>query len=80
MRRWSNNLEWMAGSFCILVDGNNDVAAARDRITKVGVHDGSILDNPTVLPKPIDKIEHDSVTVVFRLHKGNEDGEGLGKA
>jgi hypothetical protein len=62
-----------------LVDGNDDAAAARDRIAKVGVHDGSIHDNPTVLPEPIDKIECDSATVVFGVHEGNDDGEGSGK-
>jgi hypothetical protein len=80
MRRWSNDLKRRAGSFCVLVDGNDDAAAPRDRIAKVGVHEGSIRDNPTILPGPIDKIEHDSTTVVFGVHKGNDGGEGLGKA
>jgi hypothetical protein len=70
----------MAGSFCVLVDGNDDVAATRDRIAKVRVRDGSIHDNPTILPEPINKIEHDSATVVFGVHEGNDDGEGSGKA
>jgi hypothetical protein len=69
----------MAGSFCVLVDGDGDAAAARDRIAEVRVRDGSIHDNPTILPEPIDEIEHDSGTVVFGVHKGNDDGEGLGK-
>jgi hypothetical protein len=80
MRRWSDNLEWMAGRFCVLVDGNNDATAARVRIADVGVRDGSIRDNPTILPEPIDEIERDSVTDVFGVHEGNDDGEGLGKA
>jgi hypothetical protein len=55
MRR-GNNLEWRAGSFCVLVDGNNEAAAARDRIAKVGVRDGSVRNDPAVLPEPINKI------------------------
>ncbi len=63
-----------------MVDGDDDTAAARDRIAKVGVRAGSIRDNPTILPEPIDKIEHDSATDVFGVHEGNDDGEGSGKA
>ncbi len=59
-----------------MVDGNNDAAAARDRIAKVRVPNGSIRDNPTVLPESIDKIERDSTTVVFGVHEGNDNGEG----
>ena len=55
MRRGSN-LEWRAGSFCVLVDGDDEVAAARDRIAKVGVRHGSVHDDPTVLLEPINKI------------------------
>ncbi len=55
MRR-GNNLEWRAGSFCVVVDGDGEAAAARDRIAKVGVRDGSVRNDPTVLPEPIDKI------------------------
>ena len=54
--RWGNNLEWRAGSFCVLVDGDDETAAARDRIAKVGVCDGGVRNDPTVLPEPIDKI------------------------
>jgi len=60
MVRQGNNLEWRAGSFCVLVDGNDKGAAARDRIAKVRVHDGSIRNDPTVLPEPVNKF---SVTV-----------------
>jgi hypothetical protein len=62
------------------VDGDDDAVATRDRIAKVGVCDGSICDNLTVLPEPFDKIKPDSMTVVFGVHEGNGDGEGLGKA
>jgi hypothetical protein len=31
-------------------------AAARDRIAKVGVRDGSVRNDPAVLPEPINKI------------------------
>ena len=55
MRR-GNNLEWRAGSLCVLVDGDNKAAAARDRIAKVRVRDGSIRNDPTVLPEPINKV------------------------
>jgi hypothetical protein len=46
--RQGNNLEWRAGSFCVVVDGNDDA--------KVGVRDGSVRNDPTILPEPIDKI------------------------
>jgi hypothetical protein len=55
MRR-GNNLEWRAGSFCVLVDGDDETAAARDRIAEVGVCDGGVRNDPTVLPEPINKI------------------------
>ena len=54
--RQGNNLEWRAGRFCVVVDGDDEAAAARDRIPKVGVRDGSVHDDPTVLPELIDKI------------------------
>ena len=54
--RQGNNLEWRAGSFCVLVDGDDEAAAARDRIAKVGVRHGSVHDDPTVLLEPINKI------------------------
>ncbi len=54
--RQGNNLEWRAGSFCVVVDGDNEAAAATDRIPKVGVRNGSVCNNPTILPEPIDKI------------------------
>ena len=54
--RQGNNLEWRAGSFCVVVDGDDEAAAARDRIAKVGVRDGSVHNDPTVLPEPINKI------------------------
>jgi len=49
-------LEWRAGSLGVLVDGDDEAAAARDRITKVRVHDGSIHNDPTVLPEPMNKV------------------------
>ena len=49
-------MEWRAGSFCVLVDGDDEASVARDRIAKVVVHDGSVRDDPTVLPEPINKI------------------------
>ncbi len=55
-----------------MVDGNDDAAAAIERIAKVGVRDGSIRDNPTILPELIDKIECDSATVMFGMHEGND--------
>ncbi len=55
MRR-GNNLEWRAGSFCVVVDGEDEAAATRDRIAKVGVRDGSVCNDPTILSEPIDKI------------------------
>jgi hypothetical protein len=55
MRR-DYNLEWRAGSLRVLVDGDDEATAARDRITKVRVRDGSICNNPTILPEPINKV------------------------
>ena len=54
--RQGNNLEWRAGSFCVLVDGDDKAAAARGRIAKVRVRDGSIRNDPTVLPEPVNKV------------------------
>jgi len=55
MRR-GHNLERRARSLCVLVDGNDEGAAARDRITKVRVCDGSICNHPTILPEPVNKV------------------------
>ncbi len=44
-------MERRAGSFCVLVDGDNEAATTRDRIAKVGVRDGSVRDDPIVLPE-----------------------------
>ena len=54
--RWGHNLEWRAGSLGILVDGDDEAAAARDRITKDRVRDGSIRNDPTILPEPMNKV------------------------
>ncbi len=54
--RWGNNLEWRAGSFSVLVNGDDEAAAARDRIAKVGVRDGSVRDDPTFLLEPMNEI------------------------
>ena len=55
MRR-GNNLEWRAGSFCVLMDGDDEAAVARDIIAKVGIRDGSVREDPTVLLEPMNKI------------------------
>ena len=55
MRR-GHNLERRARSLCVLVDGDDEAAAARDRITKVRVRDGSIRNHPTILPEPVNKV------------------------
>ncbi len=55
MRR-GNNLEWRTGGFCVLVDGDDEATAARDRIAKVGIRDGSVRDDPTVLLEPMNEI------------------------
>jgi len=67
------NLEWRAGSLCVLVNGDNEAAATGDRITKIRVRDGSIRNDPTVLPESICKAESDGPTVVFGVHEGHDD-------
>ena len=56
-----------------MVDGDNKAAAGRDRIAKVRVRDGSIRNDPTVLPESICKAESDGATVVFGVHEGHDD-------
>jgi hypothetical protein len=56
MRR-DYNLEWRSGSLGVLMNGNNEAAATGDRITKVRVRDGSIRNDPTVLPESIYKVQ-----------------------
>jgi hypothetical protein len=68
-------MERRAGSFCVLVDGDNEAATARDRIPEVGVRDGSVCDDPTVLPEPINKILRDCATIMFWVHEGHDYGE-----
>ncbi len=73
--RWGNNLEWRAGSFRVLVDGDDEAAATRDRIAKVGVRDGSVRDDPTVRFEPMNEVQRDCATVMFWVHEGHDDGE-----
>ena len=68
-------MEWRAGSFCVLVDGDDEATAARDRITKVGVRDRSVSDDPTVFLEPMNEVQYDCVPVMFWVHEGHDNGE-----